>query len=144
MTPRRPTPLPYHTVTPRIVVGDVDKALAFLRAAFDVTGNMEPGRPAEVHTGDSTVLVSSASERTSFPAFLYEYVDDADAAYRRAVEAGAETMEEPSTRLTATGGQSSVTSSATCTRSRTAGSAELEEESQSPFAAPPSVNLHRH
>jgi uncharacterized glyoxalase superfamily protein PhnB len=91
----RPPPPPYRTVTPRIFVGDVDKAVAFLRAVFDATGKIEPGRPTDVHIGDSIVLVASASERAAFPAFLYVYVDDADATHRRAIEAGAESMEEP-------------------------------------------------
>jgi PhnB protein len=94
-TPRRLPPPPYRTVTPRIFVGDVDKAVAFLRAVFDATGTIEPGRPTEVQLGDSIILVASASERAPFPAFLYVYVDDADATHRRAIEAGAESMEEP-------------------------------------------------
>ena len=95
VSPRRPPPPPYRTVTPRIFVGDVDKAVAFLRAVFDATGNIEPGRPTDVHIGDSIVLVASASERAAFPAFLYVYVDDADATHHRAIEAGAESLEEP-------------------------------------------------
>ena len=76
-------------------VGEVDQAIAFLRTVFDATGNIEPGRPTDVHIGDSIVLVSSSTERAAFPVFLYVYVDDADAAHRRAVEAGAESIEEP-------------------------------------------------
>jgi PhnB protein len=95
VTPRRPPPFPYRTVTPRIFVDDVGKVVAFLRAVFDATGNVEPERPTDVHIGDSVVIVSSASERTAFPAFLYVYVDDADATYRRAIENGAKGLEEP-------------------------------------------------
>jgi PhnB protein len=73
----------------------VDKAVAFLRAVFDATGNLEPGRPTDVQLGDSIILVASAPERAAFPAFLYVYVDDADATHRRGIEAGAQSMEEP-------------------------------------------------
>ena len=40
-------------------------------------------------------MVSSAVERDPFQAFLYVYVDDADDVYRRALEAGASSIEEP-------------------------------------------------
>jgi PhnB protein len=44
---------------------------------------------------DSVVMVSSTAEREHFPAFLYVYVNDADHTYRRALDAGAVTVEEP-------------------------------------------------
>jgi PhnB protein len=85
----------YHAVTPRIVVSDVAAQVAFLRAVFDAHGVVDPGRPAEVRIGDSLIMVSAAGVRDLFPAFLYVYVDDADATYRRAVDAGATTLEAP-------------------------------------------------
>ena len=45
--------------------------------------------------GDSIVMVSGAGSRDPMPAFLYLYVDDADAMYQRALEAGAVCLEEP-------------------------------------------------
>jgi uncharacterized glyoxalase superfamily protein PhnB len=44
--------------------------------------------------GDSIVLVSDASARAPFPAFLYVYVDDAEATCNRAVAAGAAWLEQ--------------------------------------------------
>jgi PhnB protein len=85
----------FHSVTPRIVVDDVAAQVAFLRAAFGATGSVEPGRPAEIQIGNSLVMVSPADERNPFPAFLYVYVDDADVTHRRAVDVGAESIEEP-------------------------------------------------
>jgi PhnB protein len=85
----------FHSVTPRIVVDDVAAQVEFLRIVFGATGSMEPGRPAEIQIGDSLVMVSPADERASFQAFLYVYVDDADATYRRALNAGAISVEEP-------------------------------------------------
>jgi uncharacterized glyoxalase superfamily protein PhnB len=67
----------------------------FLRRVFDATGDVQPGRPAEMRIGDSVLMVSSAAERDLFPAFLYVYVDDADATYRRALDAGAVSIEAP-------------------------------------------------
>lgn len=90
------TPPPgYHKVTPRMVVADVTAAVAFLQAAFDGEGEVSPGRPAEIRIGDSLVMVSGAGERDPFPAFLYIYVDDADAVYQRALSAGAFSLETP-------------------------------------------------
>ncbi len=88
-------PAPYRTVTPRIFVDDVDETVAFLKSVFDATGEIEPGRPTDVRIGDSVVLVGSSAERGRFPAFLYVYVDDADAVHRRAVRAGSDSIEEP-------------------------------------------------
>jgi PhnB protein len=43
--------------------------------------------------GDSNVMISEIGPRPVTPAFLYVYVGDADATYRRAVEAGANAAE---------------------------------------------------
>lgn len=85
----------YGSVTPRMVVTDVAGQVDFLRSVFGGTGSIEPGLPAEIHVGDSLVMVSSAGDRDLFPAFLYVYVDDADQAYERAIAAGATSIEEP-------------------------------------------------
>jgi uncharacterized glyoxalase superfamily protein PhnB len=76
-------------------VPDVEGEVAFLRAVFDATGEVQAGRPADIVIGDSVVMVSSTEEREAFPAFLYVYVDDADARYQRALGAGAVSLEAP-------------------------------------------------
>jgi uncharacterized glyoxalase superfamily protein PhnB len=78
-----------------MVVTDVEGCAGFLREVFDAEGDVVPGRPAELRLGDSLLMVSGAGERDLFPAFLYVYVDDADASYARAVGAGAVTVEAP-------------------------------------------------
>jgi len=88
-------PQGYHSVTPRMVVSDAAGAVEFLRATFDAVGEVEVGRPAEVRIGDSLVMVTPADERELFPAFLYVYVEDADLVYRRALDAGAVSVEAP-------------------------------------------------
>jgi uncharacterized glyoxalase superfamily protein PhnB len=85
----------FHSVTPRIVVVDVEAQVEFLRSVFDAVGETTPGRPAELRIGDSLIMVTAATERELFPGFLYIYVGDADSCYRRAVEAGAITIEPP-------------------------------------------------
>jgi uncharacterized glyoxalase superfamily protein PhnB len=82
-------------VTPRLFVADPEALVEFLRAVFDASGEVHPGRPTEMRIGDSLVLVGSTAEREPFPAFLYIYVGDADAAYQRALDAGAISVEQP-------------------------------------------------
>jgi PhnB protein len=41
------------------------------------------------------LMVSSSLERGPMPAFLYVYVEDADATHRRALQAGATSLEPP-------------------------------------------------
>lgn len=78
-----------------MVVPDAEAQVEFLRAVFGASGEVQADRPAEIRIGDSLVMVTSAGAREPFPAFLYVYVDDADGAYHRALEAGAVTVEEP-------------------------------------------------
>jgi PhnB protein len=42
------------------------------------------------------IMISEPGVRNAMPAFLYVYVDDTDATYRRAIDAGARVLEEPS------------------------------------------------
>ena len=88
-------PPEFHTVTPRMVVSDAAGAVEFLRTVFDAAGEVQTERPTEVRIGDSVVMVTSATEREPFPAFLYVYVGDADLAYNRALNAGAMSLEAP-------------------------------------------------
>ena len=86
----------WHTVTPRIVVHGAQKLVEFVKRVFGATGDYLPDRPAVINIGDSVVMISDAGVRTPMPAFLYVYVEDADATYRRALEAGTRPLEEPS------------------------------------------------
>jgi len=84
------------TVTPRIITGDVAGLVRFLKAVFDARGEDRDGVPAEMQIGDSIVMISDGGgEREAMPAFLYVYVEDADRTYRRAVAAGANSIEAP-------------------------------------------------
>jgi uncharacterized glyoxalase superfamily protein PhnB len=85
----------WHSVTPRIVTDDVPGLVTFLRDAFGATGELVGDRPSIMRIGDSVIMVSGVGPRAAFPAFLYVYVDDADAGYQRALAAGARSLEEP-------------------------------------------------
>ncbi len=86
----------WHSVTPRIVADDTAGLVEFLRRAFGATGELRADRPTVMRIGDSVIMVSSVGPREAMPAFLYVYVDDADITHRRALEAGARSIEEPS------------------------------------------------
>src|SRR5215831_875670 len=89
-------PTGWHSLTPRIVVDDVAGVVDFLKAAFGATGEVSADRPSILRIGDGVVMVSGVGPRPASPAFLYLYVEDADATYRRALAAGARSLEEPS------------------------------------------------
>lgn len=58
-------------------------------------GEAHAGRPAELKIGDSLIMVNDGGARERAAAFLYVYVADTDAAYARALRAGAQSIEAP-------------------------------------------------
>ena len=85
----------WHTVTPRLFMPDAAKLVDFLKHAFEGGGSFRDDGPSEIRIGDSIVMVSEAGVREAMPTFLYLYLENTDAAYRRALEAGATVIEEP-------------------------------------------------
>jgi PhnB protein len=85
----------WHSVTPRLVVHDAAKLVTFFKKAFGATGDYSVASPSQIRIGDSLVMVSGVGPRDAMPAFLYLYVEDVDATYRRALKAGAIAIEEP-------------------------------------------------
>ena len=92
----------YHTVTPYLVIEGAAKLIDFLKQAFDAQETFRMPRPdgaimhAEVKIGDSIVMMGEASEQWKpIPGAIYLYVSDADAAYKRALQAGATSITEP-------------------------------------------------
>jgi PhnB protein len=88
-------PSGWHSITARIIVEDAAAYVSFLRRAFGATGETAEGRPFEMTIGDSIVMVSSTQTRERTYAFFYLYVPDADATYKRALAAGAKSIEGP-------------------------------------------------
>ncbi|WP_437228232.1 VOC family protein [Planctomicrobium sp. SH661] len=92
----------FHTVNPYLVVSDCAKLIDFLKVVFDAEEIMRmPGenggvRHAEVRIGDSPIEMGDAnSQWSAMPGSLHIYVTDTDAAYVRALAAGAELLAEP-------------------------------------------------
>jgi PhnB protein len=97
------TPIPehLHTVTPRLVVNDGAAAIDFYRAAFGAEELGErfaapDGRVihAEIRIGDSVVMITEegAAPTDRVTAMMATYWPDVDAAWQRALDAGAEVM----------------------------------------------------
>ncbi|MGH9380435.1 MAG: VOC family protein [Thermoanaerobaculia bacterium] len=98
----KPIPDGYHTVTPYLLVEDAPGILSFIERAFGgkvLSRHLAPdGRVAhaEVQIGDSRVMLSEAREEwPAMPAMLHLYVEDVDAVYGQAVEAGGTSIREP-------------------------------------------------
>jgi len=79
----------------RIFADDTRAFVRFLVDVFGATGSYQTNRPSEIRIGDSVLLVSGIAERAAMGAFLYVYVEDTDATYRRAIAAGAHSIEAP-------------------------------------------------
>jgi len=88
-------PVGWHSITPRLVVDDPARLVEFLKQAFEGKGEFRTDRPSQIRIGDSLVMISGAEARTPMPSFLYLYVEDVDAVYRRTLDAGAASLEEP-------------------------------------------------
>jgi PhnB protein len=101
----KPKPIPdgFHTITPYLIVEGAEKLIGFMKEAFGAQYHHEPAkRPdgsimhATLKIGDSMLMVSDASEHAkASPVMLYLYVPNADAAYQRALKAGATSVMEP-------------------------------------------------
>ena len=101
----KPVPDGYHTVTPYLTVRGAAEAIAFYTRAFGAQEiERMPGPDgkslmhAEVRIGDSVVMLSDEFPQTGclspqslggVTSYVFLYVPDVDAVFRRAVEAGA-------------------------------------------------------
>jgi uncharacterized glyoxalase superfamily protein PhnB len=97
-----PIPEGHHTVTPYLVISGVAKLIEFVKQAFGATEVFVSRRPdgtimhAEVKIGDSIVMMGEGGEGAKhFPGMLHLYMEDVDAVYRRAIQAGAKSVREP-------------------------------------------------
>jgi len=92
----------YRTLTPYLVVPDADAEMHFLTTAFGAAevscqrNGDGTVMHAELKVGDSLVMLGQASSQwKALSAALYLWVADVDAAYARALEAGATSQSAP-------------------------------------------------
>ena len=92
----------YASVSPYLIVTDAQVVIDFLATVFDAKPLRRYERPdgsvmhAEVLLDDTVVMLGeSTDEWTSTPCTLHVYVPDVDAAFKRAVDAGATVIHDP-------------------------------------------------
>ena len=95
-------PQDYSTVSPYLIVAGADNTINFLVRVFDAVplrrfaDATERVQHAEVRIGDTVIMLADGGEDwPPFPAYAHIYVPDVDETYRRALEAGAVSVQEP-------------------------------------------------
>jgi PhnB protein len=101
----KPVPDEYHSVQPYLLVEGAAGLIGFIRSTFETEEAMTMPQPdgrighAEIHIGDSVVMLADASTAEGvsgpMPATVMVYVEDADKTYQLALEAGATSLREP-------------------------------------------------
>src|SRR5215207_9340902 len=96
-------PQGYASVSVYIMANGAQQVIDFLEKTFDARQTRRTNLPdgsvmhAEVQVDDTIVMIADASnEFPAFPVWLHVYVPDVDATYRRALEAGGISVQEPS------------------------------------------------
>ena len=102
----KPVPDTYHTVTPYLVVKGAHTLVDFVTRAFGaqevhvMRGPNGEVRHGDVLIGDSHVMLGEANGPwPPMPSSLYLYLSDCDAAYRKALDAGGTSVQEPQTQF---------------------------------------------
>lgn len=95
----RPIPEGFHTITPNIIIDGVEKAIEFYKQAFGAEEKVRLVMPdgkithCELAIGDSRLNIGEAMEGCpAHPLLAQIYVEDADAVFERAVNAGARVL----------------------------------------------------
>jgi PhnB protein len=95
----------YNHLSPYLIVEKADGLLAFVRQVFDAEflRRFEDEKGGVVHAeariGDTVIMVADSVEAwPPVPPHLHLYVPDVDATFARALEAGAEALQEPTRR----------------------------------------------
>jgi PhnB protein len=98
----KPIPNGYQTVIPYLLVEGAAELITFLTTAFDAKVRQRLDRPngsimhVELQIGDSVVMLGEPmAEFGPMPSSIYLYVEDCDAIYNRALQAGAASVMQP-------------------------------------------------
>lgn len=95
-------PADYSTVSPYLIVAGASATIDFLKQVFGATELRRFPDPsgrlmhAEVRIGDTVVMIADGAEGwPPVPSYVHVYVSDVDAIYKRALAAGATSVQEP-------------------------------------------------
>ena len=88
----------FQTVIPFLSVQRAAKLVEFLVEAFEAMETFRTKTHFEVRIGDSMVMIGDVGDRLPAPGQLFMYVNDPTAWYKRAIQAGATSLMEPSDR----------------------------------------------
>ena len=104
-TKKKPAKQPagHPTVVPYVAVVEAREVIDFIQKAFGATGKImgtgsQGGIHSEYRIGDADLMIGGGREWRNpdpRPAYFHIYVDDADAAYARAMAAGATSLNPP-------------------------------------------------
>jgi len=99
MSTVKPIPEGYRTVTPYLIVTRAPEVIDFMKRAFGAQLLFQMANPdgsighSELRVGDSMIMLSSGREQWKpMPTMIHLYVEDCDAVFAKAVEAGAEVV----------------------------------------------------
>ena len=98
-------PETYNSVSVYIVADNAQRVIDFLKKTFDATDLRRFAAPdgkimhAEVRLDDTVVMIADASGAyPAFPVWIHVYVTNAEATYKKALAAGAASVQEPTRR----------------------------------------------
>ena len=94
----KPTRPGFQSVVPLLSIQRASKLVEFLVAAFDAVETYQSKNHFEVRIGDSMVMIGDVGDRPPTTGQLFMYVDNADLLYKRAIQAGATSIMEPTER----------------------------------------------
>jgi PhnB protein len=98
----RTVPEGYHSINPFLIVEGAEKLIQFLKQTFDAKVEESVEGPdgsiahAELSVGDSIIMMADATPKYGATSVhLYVYLENVDLTFKRALEAGASSVQEP-------------------------------------------------
>jgi uncharacterized glyoxalase superfamily protein PhnB len=95
-------PKDYPTISPYLVVNEPEQVIDFFKQIFGAIELRRYTNPdgslmhIELRIDDSVIMLGGGGEQwPAFPSMLHVYVDDVETVYQRALDAGAQPVQDP-------------------------------------------------